>query len=488
MSKELEKKLHPHEKKILLALKKMNEGFTSDIAKESGLPEATVHKAGQWAGIKGLVRHSEHTDTKASLTPEGRKYRDSGLPEKRLVVMVSKGSTSISQLKKDLPDLDVALAWAKRKGWIEVSAGKITLTDMGRNALKVINPVEKGLKGNISKHNISEMRTRKLVTVKETKKKKLHLTEKGRQVIPHIREDEGMGQLSPHHIKTGEWKGKEFRPYDVSTPAPVFSPARLHPYTQFVNDTRKKLIAMGFQEMTGPWVETEFWNMDALYMPQDHPARGVHDAFSLKKPSKGKVTDKRALGRVARTHKDGWITGSSGWGSWDQKQTLKLVLRSQTTSVSARTLASGVEDQSMYFTLSRVFRPDVLDATHSFEFDQLEGIVIGENLTLRHIMGYLDTFCREVAGAEKIRFRPGYFPFTEPSLEVDAYIDGKWMELGGSGIFRPEVTQPLGCDRPVLAWGIGFARLAMIRMGLSDIRDLFNHDLEWLRKRKAILG
>jgi phenylalanyl-tRNA synthetase alpha chain len=487
MSEELVKKLHPHEKRILLALKKMQEGLISDIARETGLPEATVHKAGQWARLKGLVEHRESSDIKAELTDEGRRYAKSGLPEKRLLVMISKGKSSIEQLKRSLPELDIALAWAKRKGWIEVSGKNLRLTGLGRNALGMITPTERGLKGRIGKEVLPELKSRRLVRVREVKEKSIALAPKGRKLLPYIKEDQAAGQLRPHHIRTGAWEKLEFRPYDVSLPVPVLAPARLHPYTQFINDTRRKLIAMGFQEMTGPWAELEFWNMDALYMPQDHPARGIHDVFRLKRPSRGAVPDRRVLGRVAKTHKNGWITGSSGWGSWNQEQTLNLVLRSQTTCVSARTLAKGVETPSMHFSLSRVFRPDVMDASHSFEFDQLEGIVIGENLSLRHLMGYLEVFGREVAGAEKIRFRPGYFPFTEPSLEMDGLVNGRWVELVGSGIFRPEVTMPLGVDRPVLAWGCGFARLAMIKLGITDIRDLFNHDLEWLRKRKLIV-
>ncbi len=486
MAEKLEKKLHPHEKKVLLALKKMQEGLTGDIAKKTGLPEDTVQKAGQWASLKGLVRGKETKEIKAELTEEGHRYAAEGLPEKRLLVMISNGKTNIDGLKKSFPELDIALAWARRKGWIEVSGKTLSLTEMGKNVLNTFSPLEKSLRGKIGKATLPEMKSRKLVKVKEIKKKTLVLTAKGREVVPLIKENQDLGQLKPHHIKSGSWKGKSFRPYDVSLPSPVLSPARLHPYTQFLNDTRKKLIAMGFQEMSGPWAELEFWNMDALYMPQDHPARGIHDAFFIKSPPSGDVRNKRALERVAKTHKNGWITGSSGWGHWNPKKTLNLLLRSQTTAVSARTLAAGVEAPSMHFTLSRVFRPDVIDATHSFEFDQLEGIVVAENMNIRHLMGLLETFGREIGGAEKIRFRPGYFPFTEPSIEMDCFVNGKWVELLGSGIFRPEVTQPLGIDVPVLAWGIGIGRLAMIKMGLTDLRDLFNHDIEWLRKRKAI--
>ncbi|MBW1839885.1 MAG: phenylalanine--tRNA ligase subunit alpha, partial [Deltaproteobacteria bacterium] len=383
------------------------------------------------------------------------------------------------------------LAWAKKKGWIQMAGGKVSITNKGKEILSKNSPVEEGLKGNVHDENINELKARKLVDVKEKKTKKLSLTEKGKSVLPHIKElkevKEAVGQLTPTHIKTGEWKKSKFREYDIKTPVPTLYTSTIHPYIQFLNETRRKMIALGFQETKGPFTETEFWNADALFMPQDHPARGIHDVFKLKSPSRGEVRDKVALERVGKTHKDGWITGSTGWGKWDLNQTLNLVLRSHTTCVSARTLASKPEIPSKFFTIDRDFRPDVLDATHAFEFHQLDGIIIGENLNIRNLLGYLELLGREVAGAEDIRFRPGYFPFTEPSVEMDAKIDGKWMEIGGSGIFRPELTKPLGIDATVLAWGLGFGRLAMIRLGISDMRDLFNHDIEWLRKRRIVV-
>ncbi|KXA92053.1 phenylalanyl-tRNA synthetase subunit alpha, partial [candidate division MSBL1 archaeon SCGC-AAA259E19] len=129
-------------------------------------------------------------------------------------------------------------------------------------------------------------------------------------------------------------------------------------------------------------------------------------------------------------------------------------------------------------------RRERIDYQHLAEFPQAEGIVMAPDLNFRHMLGYLKQILIEI-GIPKIRFRPGYFPYTEPSAEADGYFPelDEWIELLGAGMFRPELLNPLGIDHPVLAWGIGFSRLAMIRMGIEDMRDLHNNDIDWLRKQ-----
>ncbi|MCX6814387.1 MAG: phenylalanine--tRNA ligase subunit alpha [Candidatus Aenigmarchaeota archaeon] len=486
MSADMARKLHPQERLVLLSLE-AGEATDETIARETGLPKAAVNKAGLWLKLKGLIEYKDKKEFKISLTTEGRNYAKNGLPEKILLKVCEKDQ-SLEELRKKVPELTIALAWAKRNGWIEIDKGKITVTKEGGPALSQKTHIEKALEtGETSDEAVlAQLKARKLVTVTETKEKIFALTKEGRELIPQLgAAKEEIGQLSPQDLKTGKWREKEFRPYDIHTPVPTAVPAKMHPYTQFINYTRQKLIALGFKEVKGPYVELEFWNSDALFMPQDHPARGIHDVFRIKNLKKGFVKDKLLMKRVSETHKNGWITGSAGWGSWNQEQTLSLIMRSQTTAASARTLGSGAR-YGKFFTIDRNFRPDVIDATHSFEFHQCEGIVVGEGMNLRHLLGYLKIFGKEIAGIKEVRFRPGYFPFTEPSVEMDGLVNGKWVELAGSGIFRPEVTLPLGVNVPVLAWGIGFGRLAMIKLGITDMRDLFNHDLEWLKNKRIV--
>ncbi|MFH1445507.1 MAG: phenylalanine--tRNA ligase subunit alpha [Nanoarchaeota archaeon] len=487
MSKELVKKLHPHEKKILLVLKKLSKADVKTIAKESKLAEKSLHKTAHWTEVKGLTKHEQSVKKKLELTAEGKKYLKEGLPEKKLLEKIYKKPIAITELKS-IPNFNIALAWAKRMGWVIFTKGKLHITQEGKKALGEETSIEKVMKtGEGKDSDFKDLEKRKLAKIKEIKTKTYELTKKGKEILPYVSDTgDETNLLTMDDIKTGDWKKKNFRAYDVNTPVPKIYPAKLHPYTVFLNDMKKKLITLGFQEMRGPFVELAFWNFDALFMPQDHPARGIHDIYEMKTPSKGVLNNERVTKRVEMVHKNGWITGSSGWGNWNKNKATDLVLRSQTTAVSARTLASGIKPPEKFFTISRNFRPDVLDAKHLIEFNHCEGIVIAEKLTFKHLLGYLEKFASMV-GIDKVRFKPGYFPFTEPSVEMFGnHPKLGWIELGGAGMFRPEVTKPLGVECPVLAWGLGIDRLAMINLGINDIRQLFSSDLELLRTSKVI--
>ncbi len=254
---------------------------------------------------------------------------------------------------------------------------------------------------------------------------------------------------------------------------------------------KDKLASLGFEEFDGPLVETEFWNSDALFMPQFHSARDIHDSYSLSDPAKpGEIAKAKSieepwLSNVASAHENGGKTGSRGWNyAFDREFTRRLILRSQGTVLSAKTLPKA-KIPGKYFGIVRCFRYDRVDATHLPDFYQTEGIVLGETVNLRTLLGMLDMFAREVAGAKEVKYVPGYFPFTEPSVEVHIKhpVLG-WFELGGSGIFRPEVTQSLGVDVPVAAWGIGIDRMALMALGLNDLRDLFSGNIEDVRLRR----
>jgi len=296
---------------------------------------------------------------------------------------------------------------------------------------------------------------------------------------------EETGALTPEALKTGSWKAARFRRYNIDVPPTRVLPGRSNPYSAFLSRLKDKLASLGFEEFDGPLVETEFWNGDALFMPQFHSARDIHDVYYMKSPTHAREIEQPWLDQVAAAHENGWTTGSRGWGyPFDRQFTRRLILRSQGTVLSAKTLPRA-KIPGKYFGVVRCFRYDKVDATHLADFYQTEGIVLGEEVNLRTLLGLLKMFAEEVAMAKEVKYVPGFFPFTEPSVEVHIrHPSLGWFELGGSGIFRPEVTEPLGVKVPVLAWGLGIDRMALTSMGLHDIRDLFSPSIEDVRTRR----
>ena|SRR5690554_3550744 len=295
-----------------------------------------------------------------------------------------------------------------------------------------------------------------------------------------------LGVVTNKMLSDGSWKNSTFRPYSLKVPPARLMVGRRNPYAEYLQWVKDKLVALGFEEFDGPLVESEFWNGDALFMPQFHSARDIHDVYYVKDPKHIKEIEEPFLSQVAKTHEDGWTTGSRGWQyPFDHEFTRRQVMRSQGTVLSAKTLPNA-KIPGKYFGVARCFRYDQVDATHGADFYQTEGIVLGEDVNLRTLLGLLKMFAEEVAGAEEVKYVPGYFPFTEPSIEVHIKhpVLG-WFELGGSGIFRPEVTKALGIDVPVLAWGLGIDRMALMHLGLNDLRELFTADIEKVRLRRT---
>jgi len=235
---------------------------------------------------------------------------------------------------------------------------------------------------------------------------------------------------------------------------------------------------MGFSEFSGNIVQSAFWNFDALFQPQDHPAREMQDTFYLD------VTSPLPDGweKIRDMHEHGGETSSTGWGGrWNPEKARASVLRTHSTALSIQYLAAHPEPPVKAFSLSRVYRRESIDPTHLAEFEQLEGIVMDTDVTFNNLLGFLKEFYHRM-GFSDVRFRPAYFPYTEPSVEPEVWVDGLgWVELGGAGIFREEVTAPFGITQPVLAWGLGISRVAMLRLGLSDLRQLYKSDIDWVR-------
>ena len=499
--------LHPLEIKLLQALKEDRRMSFDEIKAKAGISEDSVSRAALWLSSKNFAKIERRQTTIVQLGPEGRRFLTQGFPERVLTRSVLKtgGKSPIDKVSRisglSEKDVKIALGWAQRKTWIRFvkEEGRTALTvetepDVGPDE-RLIEALSKGpliveeldheLAAGLS---ILKRRPHALALTEKTDRSVI-LTKKGLEAAKKIAGGtEEASQLTPELIQTGDWRKVRLRKYDIKAQVLAMWPGKKQPYKRFLDELKWKLVALGFKEMKGPIVELMFFNCDALYMPQDHPAREIHDIYHIKRPRRGDLMQYRKfVENVKKTHQDGWITGSVGWnGKFSIQEAMSLVLRSQGTALSARTLISKeLEIPGKYYSISRCYRPDVVDKSHLTEFNQIEGIVGGKELTFRDLLGVLEKFAIEVAEADEVRFRPDYFPFTEPSVEVSAYKKGYgWVEFGGAGLFRPEVCIPLGISVPVIAWGLGVDRLFMMKAGIDDIRTLFTYDLNWLRRQE----
>ena len=435
-----------------------------------------------------------------------------GLPERRLIRAVAElgGASSLKTAagKAGIEQqfIQIALGWTIRKKWAIYNSkeNKLCLSELFSKQgavpegsdevlLKQLNEKKQTSDEELTpelRGAAEQLKKRTVITIEPKTSRTLQITDEGRKAGAEAKTaPQEITQLTPELIITGKWHTTKLQKYNIQAPVAKTWLGKKHPYLQFLDEVRAKLVQLGFQEMTGTAVETSFFNFDALYVPQDHPAREESDIYYLKEPQYGDLSQHaEAVEHVKETHENGWTTGSTGWGyNYSLLAAQRLILRGHGTCLSARTLeAKKFRVPSKYFSIARVYRPEITDKTHLSEFNQVEGIIIDENLTLRDLLGVLGKFALEIAGADKVRFKPDYFPFTEPSVELSAYKEGYgWVEFGGSGIFRPEVTSPLGVKEPVIAWGLGVDRLFMMRSGIEDIRMIFSQDLDWLRKKQV---
>ncbi len=500
--------LRQYELKTLATLSRLGGKASAErLVNESGLSDAAVMRSALTLKEKGLVAIREERATVLRLNAEGQVYAKCGLPERQMVSALERlgGKGSVEKVigeaglgKQTVP---IALGWVQRKKWavLDSKAGILQLkekpsTGDDEKLVKLLAERKEVTVGSLSRELQDAFRLlkgRKLLEVEEKARWEIEITVLGKEVLKkEAKAAVEVTQLTPDLIVSGKWRGVKFQKYNIEAPVAKTWAGKKHPYLRFLDGVKEKLINLGFREMTGTNVETSFFNFDALYTPQDHPAREAMDIYFVKSPKHGRLgVDKRVLEHVKQTHENGWNTGSTGWRyKYSVDEAKRLVLRGHGTCLSARTLVSkDLQVPGRYFSIARCFRPDVLDQTHLTEFNQVEGIVVDESLNLRDLLGILMTFATEFAGAEKVRLKPDYYPFTEPSVELSAYMKGVgWIEFGGSGIFRPEVTLPLGIKVPVIAWGLGVDRLFMMRAGVDDIRYLFSKDLQWLRTKEVV--
>ena len=494
--------LSPNERKIITYLK---EKTLENIDKKTNLGKTAIVRALEFLSNKEIVKLNSKQEKIIELGINGLRYVKQGLPERILINLVAeKTSIPLSQAKQESHlndnEFKAALGVLKKKALINLINKNIILIGKKQEItektieekfletlpknIKQLAPEEKFALNNLkSRKNIIDTQDKKII--------EFEVTELGEKLMQtDLAKTEGMIEtLTPSLIKSGQWKGKKFRRYDITSPVPKISGGKRHFVNQATDYAKKIWLEMGFKEMTGSLIQSGFWNFDALFTAQDHPVREMQDTFFIKGKT-AKLPDEKFVQEVKKAH-EGKISGSKGWQyDWKEEPAKKLVMRTHTTCLSAQTLkkiAENNEFPAKYFALGKCFRNETIDWSHNFEFNQTEGIVIDENANFCQLLGYLKEFFKKM-GYEKIRIRPGYFPYTEPSLEIDIFhpIKKQWIELGGAGMFRPEVTIPIfGHHIPVLAWGPGIDRILMDFFNITDLRDLYKNDINKLRKMKV---
>lgn len=434
----------------------------------------------------GEVICCEQVSTKQwEVTAEGQEVIEKGSHEALVFNAVPPEGILQAELMKQVPNAKVGFSKAMSSGWIQIDK----TMEGGPKIFRKVNIIEDAVRKNLI--NISTNQQNNIPdNVKQEYKKRKLLQEtimksfnvfKGPEFSLSISKLET--DLTPEMIATGSWKEKKFKDYNFDALGiPPFC-GHLHPLMRVRSQFRQIFLEMGFSEMpTNNFVESSFWNFDALFQPQQHPARDAHDTFFVSNPQNATKFPMDYLERVRRVHQFGDY-GSQGYKyDWKLEEAKKNLLRTHTTAVSARMLYKIAQQETFkpvkYFSIDRVFRNETLDATHLAEFFQIEGVVADYGLTLGDLIGVLHEFFKKL-GIAKLRFKPAYNPYTEPSMEIFSYHEGlkKWVEVGNSGLFRPEMLLPMGLpkDVKVIAWGLSLERPTMIKFGIDNIRDLVGH-------------
>lgn len=506
MSEDIKKtinELHIYEKKLLNELNESVDLTPEEIAEKTEMDIKSVMSAAGSLASKDIINVKKDVEETITLTDAGIKYAEDGLPERKLLeTLASKKEMNMGELQKesgiDKKDTSIAIGWLVRKNWAKINKGTVTITDIGieandslgddENLLNYLLEEKSLIKQNLQDGMIDgfkKLNDRKnILDIKKNTSHSFEILEKGEAILNEgFTIQEQATQLTHQQLKDGTWKNLQYRPYDINAEAPELFAGKEHPLRKIIDEIREIFFNLGFTEANGSILASAFWNFDSLFQPQDHAAREMQDTFYVKNPLTCDLPDDvKLVEDTATVHNTGGDTGSIGWQyNWDEDVARQSVLRTHTTGISTKYLYEH-EPPFKMFSVGRVFRRETITYKHLPEFHQVECAVGAPGINYQNLLGILKEVYRKL-GFE-VRFRPAYFPYTYLSTECEVYLEDKesWIELGGSGMFRPEVLAPLGVDVPVLAFGLGIERLAMIRYGISDIRMLYKSDIKWLRE------
>lgn len=480
----------------------------SELAQKLGLDQAKVSAVFVTRQNAELIV-KEHSFSELGVGKKGMTW-GGVLPERRIIEALERSAVpltlpEVAQLSGlDSKDVGGTLRVLKDKQWAHQQGKTLLLTELGRRALQEPRGPDEELFAAVAAapssgvtdrelrlrlHGVSraleELQARKgVLEVRERVERTALLSPQGQAMvqagIEPVRE---VNQLTADMLKDGSWKDVTFRPYDVAAAVEAVVPGKIHPLVSVFEKTRHVFLEMGFEETESGYVESSFWDFDALFQPQDHPARDMQDTFYVGRPDHCRLPSEDVVAQVKATHEHGGNCGSVGWRyHWSRELSEKSVLRTHTTASTVRALAAKPVSPRKVFCVGPVFRRETVDYKHLPVFHQVDGIIIDDSASFANLLGTLEAFYRKM-GFTRFQFRPAFFPYTEPSVEIFVWSEVKkdWVEMGGAGMFRPEVTEPLGCTSPVLAWGLGLERLAMFTYGLSSIGELYRARLSWLK-------
>ncbi len=488
-----------HDYQVLTALAARSEPVAiTELASELKLDQSQV--AGVCLARTAEVEVHEEPRKELRLGKKGKEMLGKPFPERAIITALDslggKGDLAAVAEASGLEAKEVGqtLRWLKQKGWAEQQGKELILTDGGRSALggrgvdeELVDKLAAGDLEATSWTGALALLAGRTGVVEERDRvlRRASLTAAGRELVSAgIQAVRQVSVLTSEMLMSGEWKDVELRPYDVTLASTPVFPAKEHPLVSVFQQTRKVFLELGFEETVSPYVESSFWDFDALFQPQDHPARDMQDTFYISRPSSCSLPEEALVSRVGETHRNGGDTGSVGWRyDWDREMTKRPVLRTHTTASTIRALAANPKGPRKVFCVGPVFRRETVDYKHLPVFHQVDGIIIDEDGSFACLLGTLKAFYRKM-GFDRFQFRPAFFPYTEPSVEIFVWSHKKedWVEMGGAGMFRPEVTRPLGCDMPVLAWGLGLERLAMFHYSLASIGELYRARIKWLKE------
>lgn len=491
--------MHRHELAVLNALKASKKLSLQELLKETQLGKDEVMWAVQNLASSKAVEIKKERIEEVALTKEGEEYAVKGLPEQMLVKKIGAKQVEISKLSSK--EEQIGFMWAKKKGLVAIEKGVVKLTDKGREAeakgideeriLREICAGKESYEKYRSSEVVLEFKKRGLIETKSREEvREIALTPEGMLLIANEKpsETQRIGVLDRNSIKARSWAGKKFTPYKIDAPVEPADAATHHPLRRMINELREAYVSLGFMEVSGPIIEPAFWVFDNLFVPQDHPARDVQDTFFLGRPNELEIKDKRLVERIKKAHEKAWH------GEWSEKIAMQAVARTHTTSVTGRyinEIVSKINKGEKFdlpvkiFTVGRNLRNENIDPKHTADFYQHDGIIIGKNLTLANLFDTLIKLYKAL-GVDNLKFKPYYYPFVEPGVLMLGKVDNEWLELGGAGVIRKEITGTERNSISVLAWGPGVERILLFKKRVKSITELYGSSVDWLRERSIL--